>query len=131
MRFLTILMFLGGMAASAQADILCVDQDPINGKLCLKSQVTKPDGEQKRFIKRMRAAVGSYMNSNCIPKDGSCISDMTIQYCDRDIQTCSLYGEILADTGTFYVYRMLYSVKSKGWIVIDDLTKTYQFGYPN
>ena len=131
MKNIAVLLTLLLTFSTANAKILCMDNDPLTGDLCLTKQTKKPNADEVKFIKRMKLALDTHIKKNCLPKDNTCIRQMWIEYCDTDIKVCNVFGETIYDSGLFYVYRLVYDVKTNGWISINNLTHTSSYNYPN
>ncbi|MCJ8277551.1 MAG: hypothetical protein HRT44_05490 [Bdellovibrionales bacterium] len=128
-KIILILSLVMGFS-SAQGAILCGDEDPITGKKCLIKQKLEPTGANLEFMLKLKSALVSYYTSTCIEKDGGCIVDMWVEYCDTEINVCNVYGEMAYDTGSMDVFRLIYE-KKEDRVFIKEVVKTSEFNYPN
>ena len=73
-----------------------------------------------------------YENQDKFLKDGLPLDRVVVEYCDTALSTCRVSGELKSDTGTYDVYRVIYSeAEFPGSLYKFNITKSGVYHYPN
>ena len=117
------------LSVQSFAKVVCINS--LEGTLNVGCPVpSKEAASLKNLVSEIQ--VYFYENEEKFLKDGFPLDKVVVEYCDTGLKTCRVSGEIKHDTGTYDVYRVVYSpAEFPGSVYGFDITKSGVYHYAN